>query len=173
MTSFAGSSLQQERMYKMHRGHESMHVEMILIFLCALVIAQIVLVQWRQRHGRSYNVSCPRGTSGILFFLPHPSLAGNALVSVNGSQRGAVLPPGDTWQHLETFLIVTPQWEGRGGWELLVACSGQRPRRPLNVHRTTLRDKMSIVTRPRIPGLSKPIFLQQQQLLPMPQEKED
>ncbi|GAB5570439.1 RING finger protein 175 isoform X3 [Prionailurus iriomotensis] len=48
-------NLQQERMYKMHRGHESMHVEMILIFLCALVIAQIVLVQWRQRHGRSYN----------------------------------------------------------------------------------------------------------------------
>ncbi|XP_046946887.1 RING finger protein 175 isoform X2 [Lynx rufus] len=43
-------------MYKMHRGHESMHVEMILIFLCALVIAQIVLVQWRQRHGRSYNL---------------------------------------------------------------------------------------------------------------------
>nr|XP_037848973.1 RING finger protein 175 isoform X3 [Chlorocebus sabaeus]XP_037848990.1 RING finger protein 175 isoform X3 [Chlorocebus sabaeus] len=56
MTSFAGSSLQQERMYKMHRGHESMHVEMILIFLCILVIAQIVLVQWRQRHGRSYNL---------------------------------------------------------------------------------------------------------------------
>ncbi|KAG3276054.1 RING finger protein 175 isoform X2 [Ictidomys tridecemlineatus] len=55
MTSFAGSSLQQERMYKMHRGHESMHVEMILIFLCTLVVAQVVLVQWRQRHGRSYN----------------------------------------------------------------------------------------------------------------------
>ncbi|XP_027369291.1 RING finger protein 175 isoform X2 [Bos indicus x Bos taurus] len=49
-------NLQQERMYKMHRGHESMHVEMVLIFLCALVVAQIVLVQWRQRHGRSYNL---------------------------------------------------------------------------------------------------------------------
>ncbi|XP_005556166.3 RING finger protein 175 isoform X2 [Macaca fascicularis] len=49
-------NLQQERMYNMHRGHESMHVEMILIFLCILVIAQIVLVQWRQRHGRSYNL---------------------------------------------------------------------------------------------------------------------
>lgn len=61
MTSFAGSSLQQERMYKMHQGHESMHVEMILIFLCILIIAQIVLVQWRQRHGRSYNVSHPGG----------------------------------------------------------------------------------------------------------------
>ncbi|KAM6220445.1 RING finger protein 175 [Rhynchocyon petersi] len=49
-------NLKQERLYKAHRGHESMHVEMILIFLCALVIAQIVLVQWRQRHGRSYNL---------------------------------------------------------------------------------------------------------------------
>nr|XP_055192247.1 RING finger protein 175 [Nyctereutes procyonoides] len=49
-------NLQQEKMYKMHRGHESMHVEMILIFLCTLVIAQIVLVQWRQRHGPSYNL---------------------------------------------------------------------------------------------------------------------
>lgn len=64
MTSFAGCSLQQEKMYKMHRGHESMHVEMILIFLCTLVIAQIVLVQWRQRHGPSYNVSCPPGPLG-------------------------------------------------------------------------------------------------------------
>ncbi|XP_057582943.1 RING finger protein 175 [Hippopotamus amphibius kiboko] len=49
-------NLQQGRMYRMHWDHESMHVEMILIFLCALVIAQIVLVQWRQRHGRSYNL---------------------------------------------------------------------------------------------------------------------
>ncbi|XP_066217020.1 RING finger protein 175 [Saccopteryx leptura] len=49
-------NLQQERMYKLHRGHESMHVEMILIFFSTLIIAQIVLVQWRQRHGRSYNL---------------------------------------------------------------------------------------------------------------------
>uniref|UniRef100_G3SVI1 Ring finger protein 175 n=1 Tax=Loxodonta africana TaxID=9785 RepID=G3SVI1_LOXAF len=49
-------SLQQERMYKLHRDHESMHAEMILIFFCALVIAQVVLVQWRQRHRRSYNL---------------------------------------------------------------------------------------------------------------------
>uniref|UniRef100_G1T2P0 Ring finger protein 175 n=1 Tax=Oryctolagus cuniculus TaxID=9986 RepID=G1T2P0_RABIT len=49
-------NLQQERMTRLHRGHESMHVEMILIFLCALVVAQIVLVQWRQRHSRSYNL---------------------------------------------------------------------------------------------------------------------
>uniref|UniRef100_A0A8C2RCX3 RING-type domain-containing protein n=1 Tax=Capra hircus TaxID=9925 RepID=A0A8C2RCX3_CAPHI len=39
----------------MHRGHEAMHVEMIWVFLCALVVAQVALAQWRQRHGRSYN----------------------------------------------------------------------------------------------------------------------
>ncbi|KAI4536006.1 hypothetical protein MG293_013398 [Ovis ammon polii] len=55
-------NLQQERTYEMHRGHEAMHVEMILIFLCALVVAQIVLVQWRQRHGRSYNNWAPAVT---------------------------------------------------------------------------------------------------------------
>lgn len=77
MTSFAGCSLQKEKMYKMHWGHKSMHVEMILIFLSTLIIAQIVLVQWRQRHGRSYNVSPPGGcwkpaplaATSLLFFF--------------------------------------------------------------------------------------------------------
>ncbi|XP_017917110.1 PREDICTED: RING finger protein 175 isoform X1 [Capra hircus] len=49
-------NLQQERTYEMHRGHEAMHVEMIWVFLCALVVAQVALAQWRQRHGRSYNL---------------------------------------------------------------------------------------------------------------------
>lgn len=57
----------------MHRGHESMHVEMIVIFLCTLVIAQVVLVQWRQRHGRSYNVSQPGAAGSLLRLLPRPS----------------------------------------------------------------------------------------------------
>uniref|UniRef100_V9L4T1 RING finger protein 175 n=1 Tax=Callorhinchus milii TaxID=7868 RepID=V9L4T1_CALMI len=33
-----------------------MHAEMVLILIATLVIAQIVLVQWKQRHGRSYNL---------------------------------------------------------------------------------------------------------------------
>lgn len=60
-------------MYKLHRGHESMHVEMILVFLCALVVAQVVLVRWRQRHGRSYNVSHPPGRCELAP-LPNTSL---------------------------------------------------------------------------------------------------
>ncbi|CAB1335895.1 unnamed protein product, partial [Coregonus sp. 'balchen'] len=34
---------------------------MVLILIATLVVAQIVLVQWKQRHNRSYNVSTAAG----------------------------------------------------------------------------------------------------------------
>ncbi|KAM7168695.1 LOW QUALITY PROTEIN: RING finger protein 175 [Macrochelys suwanniensis] len=43
-------------MHARPHGHESMHMEMVLIFSATLVVAQIVLVQWKQRHCRSYNL---------------------------------------------------------------------------------------------------------------------
>ena len=43
-------------MHEKHRGHESMHAEMVLILICTLAIAQLVLVQWRKRHFQSYQV---------------------------------------------------------------------------------------------------------------------
>lgn len=43
-------------MHAKHRGHEAMHAEMVLILIVTLVIAQLVLVQWKQRHSKSYNV---------------------------------------------------------------------------------------------------------------------
>uniref|UniRef100_A0A3Q2VVU1 Ring finger protein 175 n=1 Tax=Haplochromis burtoni TaxID=8153 RepID=A0A3Q2VVU1_HAPBU len=43
-------------MHMKHRGHEAMHAEMVLILIATLVVAQIVLVQWKQRHHRSYNL---------------------------------------------------------------------------------------------------------------------
>lgn len=49
--------MQHERLRVKHRGHEAMHAEMVLILVATLVVAQIVLVQWKQRHHRSYNVS--------------------------------------------------------------------------------------------------------------------
>lgn len=49
--------VQHERLHVKHRGHEAMHAEMVLILVATLVVAQIVLVQWKQRHHRSYNVS--------------------------------------------------------------------------------------------------------------------
>ena len=55
--------MQHEHLHVKHRGHEAMHAEMVLILIATLVVAQIVLVQWKQRHHRSYNVSAARGGS--------------------------------------------------------------------------------------------------------------
>uniref|UniRef100_A0A7M4FHV2 Ring finger protein 121 n=1 Tax=Crocodylus porosus TaxID=8502 RepID=A0A7M4FHV2_CROPO len=51
------SRVEHARMHAKHRGHEAMHAEMVLILIATLVVAQLLLVQWKQRHPRSYNVS--------------------------------------------------------------------------------------------------------------------
>lgn len=43
-------------MHEKHRGHEQMHMEMFLILIVTLVVAQIALVQWKKRHFKSYQV---------------------------------------------------------------------------------------------------------------------
>uniref|UniRef100_H3ANP1 Ring finger protein 121 n=1 Tax=Latimeria chalumnae TaxID=7897 RepID=H3ANP1_LATCH len=48
--------VEHARMHAKHRGHEAMHAEMVLILIVTLVIAQLLLVQWKQRHPRSYNL---------------------------------------------------------------------------------------------------------------------
>lgn len=49
--------VEHARMHEKHRGHESMHAEMVLILITTLVVAQLFLVQWRKRHFRSYQIS--------------------------------------------------------------------------------------------------------------------
>jgi len=44
------------KMHEEHRGHESMHAEMILILFATLIISQIVLVKWRQLYPHAYHV---------------------------------------------------------------------------------------------------------------------
>nr|XP_026691964.1 RING finger protein 121 [Ciona intestinalis] len=39
-----------------HRGHDAMHLEMILILMVTLVVSQVALVQWKNRHPKSYNM---------------------------------------------------------------------------------------------------------------------
>ena len=46
------------RLHEKHRGHESMHAEMILILFATLVISQIALVKWKQMYPHTYHVSC-------------------------------------------------------------------------------------------------------------------
>ncbi|XP_013398510.1 RING finger protein 121-like [Lingula anatina] len=44
-------------MHEKHRGHEAMHAEMMLILITTLIVAQVVLVQWKQRHFKSYQIA--------------------------------------------------------------------------------------------------------------------
>ncbi|XP_077984446.1 E3 ubiquitin ligase Rnf121-like [Glandiceps talaboti] len=48
--------VEHERLHAKHKGHEAMHAEMILILLTTLVVAQVLLVQWKQRHFKSYTI---------------------------------------------------------------------------------------------------------------------
>lgn len=43
-------------MHAKHKGHEAMHMEMILVLLISLVLCQFVLLIWRNFHLRSYQV---------------------------------------------------------------------------------------------------------------------
>uniref|UniRef100_A0A2K5N5Z2 Ring finger protein 121 n=1 Tax=Cercocebus atys TaxID=9531 RepID=A0A2K5N5Z2_CERAT len=58
--------VEHARMHAKHRGHEAMHAEMVLILIATLVVAQLLLVQWKQRHPRSYNMV----TLFHFFFVP-------------------------------------------------------------------------------------------------------
>lgn len=51
--------MEHAQMHAKHKGHEAMHAEMVLILIVTLVVAQLVLVQWKQRHSKSYNVRHP------------------------------------------------------------------------------------------------------------------
>ena len=48
--------LAHEAVHKAHKGHESMHAQMLLILMITVLVAQVVLVEWRKRHFRSYQV---------------------------------------------------------------------------------------------------------------------
>lgn len=51
-----GKRAAHEALHKAHKGHESMHAQMLLILMVTVLVAQVVLVEWRKRHFRSYQV---------------------------------------------------------------------------------------------------------------------
>lgn len=52
--------IEHQRLHEKHKGHEAMHAEMVLILIATLVVAQVLLVQWKTRHFKSYQVSLLR-----------------------------------------------------------------------------------------------------------------
>lgn len=47
---------EHEEMHAKHRGHDSMHAEMFIIFILAVAFSQIALVTWKRKHFRSYQL---------------------------------------------------------------------------------------------------------------------
>ncbi|KAI6189348.1 Zinc finger domain containing protein [Aphelenchoides fujianensis] len=60
---------EHEEMHEKHRGHDVMHAEMFLIFIVALVVAQIVLVTWKRKHFKSYQLATLVGMWAIPFVI--------------------------------------------------------------------------------------------------------
>ncbi|EYB81926.1 hypothetical protein Y032_0371g131 [Ancylostoma ceylanicum] len=48
--------IEHAKLHEKHRGHEQMHLEMMLILIVTLVVAQVFLVQWKKRHFKSYQL---------------------------------------------------------------------------------------------------------------------
>ena len=55
--------LNQAKTREKHKGHEKMHLEMLIVLITTLAVAQIVLIQWKQRHFRSYQLATTLGNS--------------------------------------------------------------------------------------------------------------
>lgn len=55
--------IEHEKIHAKHKGHEAMHMEMVLILFATLAVAQVVLVRWKKQHFRSYQVSSITGGS--------------------------------------------------------------------------------------------------------------
>lgn len=49
--------LEHQKMHEKHKGHESMHAEMVFILVITLIVGQILLIEWKKRHYKSYSVS--------------------------------------------------------------------------------------------------------------------
>ncbi|XP_001632498.3 RING finger protein 121 isoform X2 [Nematostella vectensis] len=47
--------IEHEKLHAKHKGHEAMHMEMVLILFATLIVAQIVLVKWKKMHFKSYQ----------------------------------------------------------------------------------------------------------------------
>ncbi|XP_053950041.1 E3 ubiquitin ligase Rnf121 [Anastrepha ludens] len=46
---------EHQLMHERHKGHEAMHSEMVLILFITLIVAQVILVEWKKRHYKSYS----------------------------------------------------------------------------------------------------------------------
>lgn len=48
--------IEHEKLHAKHKGHEAMHMEMILILFSTLIVAQVLLVKWKKHYYKSFQV---------------------------------------------------------------------------------------------------------------------
>ena len=48
--------LEHEKLHAKHKGHEAMHMEMVLILFSTLIVAQVLLVKWKKHYYKSFQV---------------------------------------------------------------------------------------------------------------------
>jgi len=61
--------VEQAQVREKHKGHEKMHLEMLLVLISTLAVAQVILIQWKQRHFRSYQLVTSLGMWAIPVFF--------------------------------------------------------------------------------------------------------
>ncbi|XP_033103768.1 RING finger protein 121-like isoform X2 [Anneissia japonica] len=61
--------IEHKKLHEKHKGHEAMHAEMVLILISVLIVAQVLLVQWKQRRYKSYQAVTLLGMWLIPFFF--------------------------------------------------------------------------------------------------------
>lgn len=61
--------LQHEALHEKHQGHEKMHAEMLLILLVTLIASQVLLVFWKTKHFKSFQIFTMFGMWLIPFIL--------------------------------------------------------------------------------------------------------
>ncbi|KAI5636945.1 hypothetical protein NE865_10360 [Phthorimaea operculella] len=54
LTSEEKARYDHQKLHEMHKGHEQMHTTMVMILIVTLIVAQVVVVEWKKRHYKSY-----------------------------------------------------------------------------------------------------------------------
>nr|CAH7726105.1 unnamed protein product [Callosobruchus chinensis] len=56
LTSEEKWRLEHQKIHEQHKGHEKMHAEMVIILIVTVIVAQVILIEWKKRHYRSYAI---------------------------------------------------------------------------------------------------------------------
>ncbi|XP_076256166.1 E3 ubiquitin ligase Rnf121 [Rhynchophorus ferrugineus] len=56
LTSEEKQRYDHQKLHEKHKGHEKMHAEMVVILIISLIVAQLLLLEWKKRHYKSYSI---------------------------------------------------------------------------------------------------------------------